>query len=109
MGYLYLAVAIVAEVIGTTALNASQGFTRWLPSALTVIGYAVAFYCLSLTLRTVPMGIAYAVWAGSGIVLIALSGAVFFKQFPDWPAVLGMLMIVVGVILVTTVSRTGTH
>lgn len=109
MGYLYLSVAIIAEVIGTTALNASQGFTRWWPSLITVVGYALAFYCLSLTLRTVPMGIAYAVWAGSGIVLIALSGAVFFKQFPDTPAVLGMLMIVAGVILVTMVSRTGTH
>lgn len=109
MGYVYLTVAILAEVIGTTALNASQGFTRWLPSAVTVIGYGVAFYCLSLTLRSVPMGIAYAVWAGSGIVLIALSGALFFKQFPDAAAVLGMLMIVAGVILVTVVSRTGTH
>lgn len=109
MGYLYLAVAILAEVIATTALNASQGLSRWLPLVITALGYAVAFCCLSLTLRTIPMGIAYAIWAGSGIVLIAVCGALFFKQFPDTPAVLGMLMIVVGVVLLTAISRTGTH
>src|SRR5699024_3816402 len=101
--------AILAEVIGTTAMNASNGFTRWLPSVITVLGYGVAFYCLSLTLRTVPMGIAYSAWAGCGIVLIALAGAIFFKQQPDFPAILGMLLIVAGVILVTLVSRTGAH
>ena len=75
MGYWYLAVAILSEVVATSALNASQGFTRFWPSAVTVAGYCLAFYFLSLTLRTVPMGIAYAVWAGTGIVLIALAGA----------------------------------
>ena len=109
MGYLYLAIAIVAEVIGTTALNASQGFTRWLPSTITVLGYGVAFYGLSLTLRTIPMGVAYAVWAGCGIVLIALAGAVFFKQIPDWPAVVGMALIVAGVVCVTLLSNTTGH
>lgn len=109
MGYLYLAIAIVAEVIGTTALNASQGFTRWLPSTITVLGYGVAFYGLSLTLRTIPMGVAYAVWAGCGIVLIALAGVVFFKQIPDWPAIIGMLLIVVGVVCVTLLSNTTGH
>lgn len=109
MGYFYLAIAIVAEVIGTTALNASQGFTRWLPSTITVLGYGVAFYGLSLTLRTIPMGVAYAVWAGCGIVLIALAGAVFFRQIPDWPAILGMLLIVAGVVCVTLLSNTASH
>lgn len=109
MGYWYLVVAILSEVIATSALNASQGFTRLWPSVVTVVGYCLAFYFLSLTLRTVPMGIAYAVWAGAGIVLIALSGAIFFKQLPDLPAVLGMLFIVVGVVLVSAVSRTAGH
>ena len=109
MGYWYLVVAILSEVVATSALNASQGFTRLWPSLVTVFGYCLAFYFLSLTLRTVPMGSAYAVWAGAGIVLIALSGAIFFKQLPDLPAVLGMLFIIVGVVLVSAVSRTAGH
>jgi small multidrug resistance pump len=109
MGYWYLVVAILSEVVATSALNASQGFTRLWPSVVTVVGYCLAFYFLSQTLRTVPMGIAYAVWAGAGIVLIALSGAIFFKQLPDLPAVLGMLFIIVGVVLVSAVSRTAGH
>lgn len=109
MGYWYLVVAILSEVVATSALNASQGFTRLWPSMVTVVGYCMAFYFLSLTLRTVPMGIAYAVWAGAGIVLIAISGAIFFKQLPDLPAVLGMLFIIVGVVLVSAVSRTAGH
>ncbi len=109
MGYWYLVVAILSEVVATSALNASQGFTRLWPSMVTVVGYCLAFYFLSLTLRTVPMGIAYAVWAGAGIVLIAISGAIFFKQLPDLPAVLGMLFIIIGVVLVSAVSRTAGH
>ena len=109
MGYLFLSIAILAEVVATTALNASQGFPRLWPSVITVLGYGIAFYALSLTLRTVPMGIAYAVWAGVGIVLIALVGAVFLKQQPDLPAMIGMAFIIVGVVLVTFVSRTGAH
>ena len=109
MGYWYLVVAILSEVVATSALNASQGFTRLWPSMVTVVGYCLAFYFLSLTLRTVPMGIAYAVWAGAGIVLIGISGAIFFKQLPDLPAVLGMLFIIVGVVLVSAVSRTAGH
>jgi len=109
MGYWYLVVAILSEVVATSALNTSQGFTRLWPSMVTVVGYCLAFYFLSLTLRTVPMGIAYAVWAGAGIVLIAISGAIFFKQLPDLPAVLGMLFIIVGVVLVSAVSRTAGH
>lgn len=109
MGYIYLAVAIVAEVVATSALNVSQGFTRLWPSVVTVLGYSLAFYALALTLRTVPMGVAYAVWAGAGIVLIALVGVLFFDEVPDMPAIVGMLCIVVGVFLVTLVSRTSGH
>ena len=109
MGYWYLAVAILSEVVATSALNESDGFTRLWPSVITVVGYCLAFYFLSLTLRTVPMGIAYAVWAGVGIVLIALVGGIFFKQIPDAPALLGMLLIIIGVVLVSVVSRTAGH
>lgn len=109
MGYLYLSIAILAEVVATSALNASQGFTRLWPSVTTVVGYSIAFYALSLTLRTIPMGIAYAVWAGVGIVLIALVGAVFFKQMPDLAAMLGMGFIIAGVVLVTLVSNAASH
>lgn len=109
MGYLYLSIAILAEVVATSALNASQSFTRLWPSVTTVVGYSIAFYALSLTLRTIPMGIAYAVWAGVGIVLIALVGALFFKQIPDLPAMLGMGFIIAGVVLVTLVSSTASH
>lgn len=109
MGYFYLSIAILAEVIATSALNASQGFTRLWPSVITAVGYLIAFYALALTLRTIPMGIAYAVWAGTGIVLIALAGMVVFDQKPDLPAVLGMWLIVIGVVLVTLVSKTSAH
>lgn len=109
MGYWYLVLAIIFEVVGTTTLNVSQGFTRLWPSVVTVAGYSVSFYFLALTLRSVPMAIAYAVWGGAGIVLIALVDIVFFKQVPDFPAVLGMLLIVIGVVLVTAVSRVAGH
>lgn len=94
--YLILAVAIVCEVIATTALKASAGFTRFWPSLLVVMGYGAAFYLFSQTLRDIPVGIAYALWAGFGIVLVALSGAVFFQQKLDAPAIIGIALIIVG-------------
>lgn len=109
MSYLYLAIAIVAEVIGTSALKASAGFTRLGPSVLVVIGYAVAFIFLSLTLRTIPVGIAYAIWAGVGIALIVAVGAVLFREVPDAPAIVGVALIVVGVVIVNTMSQTSVH
>lgn len=109
MGYVYLALAIVAEVIGTTALQASDGFTRPLPSAVVVIGYGLAFYFLSLVLRFLPMGVAYAIWAGLGIVLIAIAGVFAFKQVPDVPAMIGMGLIVAGVAVINLFSKTSTH
>ncbi len=80
MGYVWLAVAIVAEVIGTSALKAAEGFTRLGPSALVVAGYGTAFYFLSLVLRTIPIGIAYAIWSGAGVALIALIGWIVYRQ-----------------------------
>ena len=109
MSYLYLAIAIVAEVIGTSSLKASEGFTRLAPSVIVVVGYAVAFFFLSLTLRTIPVGIAYAIWAGAGIALIVAVGAVLFQEIPDTPAIVGVALIVAGVVIVNTMSHTTVH
>lgn len=109
MTYLYLAIAIIAEVVATNALNASHGFTRVLPSALVVLGYGAAFYFLSLTLKTMPLGVAYAVWAGLGIVLSAAVASVIFKQIPDMPAVIGMALIILGVVVINVLSKTVGH
>jgi small multidrug resistance pump len=107
MSYLYLAIAIVAEVIGTSALKAAEGFTRLLPSLVVVIGYGVAFYFLSLALKTIPVGIAYAVWSGVGVALITLIGWLVFKQRLDPPALAGLALIVAGVVLIQFSSSTG--
>jgi small multidrug resistance pump len=109
MGYVYLSVAIVAEVIATSTLQASNGFTRLWPSIVTVLGYAIAFYCLSLTLRTMPVGIAYAIWSGVGIVLIALVGWVLYRQMLDTPALLGIALIIAGVLIINLFSRSVSH
>ncbi len=103
--WLYLSVAIVSEVIATSALKAADGFTRPLPSLVVVAGYATAFWFLSLTLRTMPVGIAYAVWSGVGIALIALIGWLVFGQTLDAPALLGLALIVAGVVVLSVYSR----
>ncbi len=108
-GYLYLAVAIVAEVIATSALKYSEGFTRPGPTLVVAAGYGVAFYCLSLVMKTVPVGVAYAIWSGAGIVLIALIGWLVLKQSLDLPAVLGMGLIVAGVAVIQLFSRASGH
>jgi small multidrug resistance pump len=108
-GYLYLAVAIVAEVIATSALKHSEGFTRLGPSLVVAAGYGIAFYCLSLVMKTVPIGVAYAIWSGAGIVLIALIGWLALKQSLDLPAVLGMGLIVAGVAVIQLFSRASGH
>ncbi|WP_028605558.1 DMT family transporter [Ottowia thiooxydans] len=107
--WLILALAILAEVIGTLALKASDGFTRLGPSALVVAGYGTAFFCLSLTLRTIPMGIAYAIWSGVGLVLITVAGWILFGQKLDAPALAGMALIVAGVAVMNIFSRSAAH
>lgn len=97
--WLLLTGAILAEVVGTTALKASEGFTRLGPSAIVVLGYALAFYLLSLTLRSIPVGVAYAIWSGLGTVLIALAGWWLFGQRLDSPALIGIALIVTGVLV----------
>jgi len=104
--YIYLGIAIVSEVIATTALKASDGFTQWWPSVITVVGYGIAFYCLALTLRVIPTGVAYAIWSGVGIVLISLAGWVMFRQSLDLPAIIGMGLIVAGVVVINVFSAT---
>jgi small multidrug resistance pump len=107
--YLLLAIAIVAEVIATSALRASDGFTRLVPALVVVVGYALSFYLLSLALRSIPVGVVYAVWSGTGIVLITVVAALLFKQIPDWPAVMGMGLIVAGVVVLNVFSKASAH
>ena len=109
MSYLYLTIAIISEVIGTSALKASEEFTKLIPSAIVVIGYAVAFYFMTLTLRTIPIGVTYAIWSGMGIVLITIAGIFLYKQIPDIPAIIGMGLIVAGVIVIHLFSKTAPH
>ena len=106
MGYLYLGIAVAAEVIATSALKASDGFTRPLPTVVVALGYGIAFYFLSLVLKTVPVGVAYAIWSGAGIVLIGLIGWLALKQPLDLPAMLGMGLIIAGVAVIQLFSRT---
>ncbi|CAH1669036.1 MAG: multidrug efflux SMR transporter [Chelatococcus sp.] len=107
--YIYLLIAIIAEVVATSALKASDSFTRLGPTLVTVVGYGLAFYFLSLTLRTIPTGIAYAIWSGVGIVLISAVSWIWFKQSLDWPAFLGLGLIIAGVIVVNVFSRSVGH
>ncbi|WP_163648197.1 SMR family transporter [Modicisalibacter sp. 'Wilcox'] len=109
MAYVYLLLAIVAEVLGTTALKASREFTRLWPSVGVVVGYGLAFYLLTLVLRSLPVGVAYAVWAGLGIVLVSLLGVVWFGERLDGPAVLGMGLIIAGVVVIQVFSRVSAH
>lgn len=109
MTYLYLTIAIVAEVAATSALKASAEFTRLWPSLIVVIGYGVAFYFLTLTLRTIPVGVTYALWSGLGIVLVTIVGIFLYRQVPDLPAILGMGLIVAGVLVINLFSRTVGH
>jgi small multidrug resistance pump len=107
--FITLIFAVIFETIGTTALQASQQFTKLGPSIIVVIAYAAAFYLLALTLKTMPVGIMYAIWSGSGIVLIALIGWVVFRQTLDWPAVLGMALILAGIVIIQVFSKSATH
>ena len=104
MGYWYLIIAIIAEVLATSALKQSDGFSRLLPSVVVMVGYGASFYFLSLVLRTIPVGVAYAVWAGLGIVLITIVGAVLYDQKMDMPAVLGIGLIIGGVVVLRLFS-----
>ncbi|WP_299725780.1 SMR family transporter [uncultured Tateyamaria sp.] len=107
--YIYLIVAVAAETIGTTALQASNQFTRVGPTVLVVIAYAVAFYFLGIALKYIPVGIAYALWSGLGIVLIACIGFAVFGQVLDLAALIGLAMIIGGIVVIQLFSNTATH
>ncbi len=107
--WLALAIAIIAEVIGTTALKASNEFTRLIPSLIVVVGYGTAFYFMSISLRVLPVGIMYAIWSGMGIVLISVLGWLVFRQTLDTPAVIGLAFIIAGVIIINVFSKTVGH
>ena len=109
MKYGWLATAILAEVVGTSFMKQAEGFTKLVPSLITVVAYLIAFYCLSQTLKTIPTGVAYAIWSGVGIVLIAAVAWIFQGQRLDTPAVVGMSLIVAGVIIMNVFSKATAH
>lgn len=104
-----LFLAIVFEVIATSSLQACEQFTKLVPSAVVVIGYGAAFYFFSVSLKSVPVGLAYAVWSALGIVLVTIAGVFLYKQVPDLPALIGMALIIVGVIVIQGFSKTAAH
>ncbi len=109
MAYLYLMLAIISEVIATSALKASAEFTKLVPVIIVLLGYGFSFYCMALVLRTIPLGVTYAIWSGLGIVIIAVIGVVFFKESLDLPAMVGMGLIIAGVVVVNLFSKTAGH
>ncbi len=104
-----LLLAVVFETIGTTALQASQQFTKPVPSLIVLVAYGLAFYLLSITLKTMPVGIMYAIWSGLGILLIAIIGWVVFRQSLDFPAILGISFILAGILIIQLFSKTAVH
>ena len=109
MNWIFLGLAIICEVIATSALKASAGFTRALPTLILICGYVCSFYFLSLTLRAIPVGIAYAIWSGVGVVLISLIAWLLYGQKLDMPALLGIALIVAGVVVLNLFSRSVSH
>ena len=107
--YLLLFLAIAAEVVATSALKASENFTRLVPSLAVVVGYGIAFTCLSMTLRTLPLGVAYAIWSGAGTALVAVIGWLVYRQQLDLPAVLGISLIIAGTIVLNLFSKVAAH
>ena len=108
-GYLFLGIAIAAEVIATTSMKALDGFNKQLPLVLVVVGYGVSLWLLSLVVKTIPIGIAYAVWAGLGIVLVSIAALFLYQQKLDLPAIVGMSLIVGGVVVIQLFSSTAGH
>ena len=105
MGYFYLFIAIVGEVIATTYLKSTNNFTEFLPTTYVVIGYGTAFYFMMLAMKTIPIAITYSIWAGIGISAITILGALKYKEIPDMLAILGLLLIILGVIVLVFFSK----
>ena len=106
MHYCYLALAILGEVIGTSFLKATEDFTKFWPSLIVVLGYCTAFYFLTLSIKVIPVGIAYATWSGLGIVLVTIISIFLYKQVPDWAAIVGMVLLITGVGVIQLFSKT---
>ena len=109
MGALFLAIAIVGEVIATSFLRASQGFTQPVPTIVVLVGYGVTFYFFSLALQTIPVGVAYAIWSGVGIVIVSIIAFLVYKQTLDAPALIGMALILAGVLVINLFSHSAMH
>ena len=109
MPYIILMFAVLAETIGTTALQASQQFTKLVPSVIVVVAYGAAFYLLAIALKTFPVGIAYAMWSGFGIIFISIIGFVVFGQKLDLAAIVGLAMIIGGILVINLLSNSATH
>ena len=109
MGYFYLTLAVIMEAVAMTALKASSDFTKWLPILIMIVGYSTSFYFMLLALKTIPMGITYSIWAGTGVILIAAIGAIKYHEIPDLAAVIGMGLIIVGIVIIRVFSHTSVH
>jgi len=109
MKWVYLVIAVVAETIGTSSLKASESFTKIIPSLIMIVSYGTSFYFLSLTLRYLPVGIAYALWSGIGIILISTFSYFFFRQTLDLPAISGLTLIIIGIAVINLFSKTVGH
>ncbi len=107
--YVYLGIAVTAEVVATSALKATNEFTNLVPSVLVIAGYVIAFYCLTIVMRTIPVGVAYAIWSGVGMVVVTILGIAFYREIPDLPAVLGIVLIIAGVVVIQLLSKTVNH
>ena len=109
MHWIYLSLAILAEVVGTTALKRSDGFSQIVPGILSIASFGLALVLLSLALRDIMLGIAYAIWAGAGIVIVSIVGVVLFRQNLDAPAIIGIALILSGVVVINTLSSSAVH
>lgn len=109
MAYLFLGIAIICETIATLSLKASEGFTKLYPSIAVVISYAIAFFCMSIVMKSIPVGITYAIWSGVGIVLITTISYFVFKQSLDLPALIGIGLIISGVLVINFLSKSSAH
>jgi small multidrug resistance pump len=109
MAYLYLAIAIIAEVAATSALKASEEFTKLIPSIIVIAGFLTALYFMTLVLRTIPVGITYAIWSGLGIILVSIVSFILYDEIADLPAIIGMGFIIFGVIIINVFSKTISH
>jgi len=107
--YLLLFFAILAEVIGTVSLKLSNGFTKLIPSAVVVIGYGASFYLLSLALKAMPIGVAYAIWSGVGLILTVVAGMIVWRETLDWARVIGIVLILVGIVFINVISKSPAH